>query len=68
MMVPEAEIFKIPDMLAMFTPQRCMDVAAEGAKVYQTYFGTLDIMVETLLREIEQVLAATKGAAAGASA
>jgi len=52
----------------MFTPQRCMDVAAEGAKVYQTYFGTLDIMVETLLREIEQVLAATKGAAAGAPA
>lgn len=52
--VPESLIPAMGDLLGKFPPDRIASLQAEGARVYQQCFSSIDAVVESLLRELER--------------
>ncbi len=59
--VPEAEVAAIPKMLQTFPFERICQMQDRAKEVYRERFATLDVIVETLLWEIEAISCNRKG-------
>jgi hypothetical protein len=55
--MPEASVQGIPKLVRLFTPQRIAQMQATVNRVYLEKFASMDLIVESLLRELEIVLA-----------
>jgi hypothetical protein len=53
--VPESQVQQLPRRLAMFSPQRLAQMRDTARAIYQRHFANLDVVVESLLSEIERV-------------
>jgi hypothetical protein len=65
--VPENLIHAMGELLSKFTPDRIAALQAEGARIYQSHLANIDVVVESLLTEIEVAFCCNRPAPAAAT-